>query len=411
MTNPIKQQFTVAERLQKSLFKTQNPISLIISGPPGFGKSTSARRVCEEYDIPWSPIRASAKGLVKWLHVLYREKNLAPLIFDDFDEVFTDPALLELFKIIIDSHDLRVLSNLVRGPNRIDPFPVGNPVVFLTNRDLRNESHFPSRVWATGIPALRDRGTIVQIPFDEGIVLDYTLELAPGVLKQVKVKDERGFSLCLSRIKQDEIIDHLRRNAERYHEVSPRTLAKLGKLRLAIPDDNTWEAVRDGQLKRVQSRKENLGRRLNEARWNGKGGNWATPQDFFDALDAEFDFTLDVAAETWNAKCPLYFTPDHDGLSQDWGTERCWMNPPYGVVIERWMQKAYEAAQKGATVVALVPARLNAKWWHQYAEKGEMRTIDGRLWFTTQDGDRQQLMTDSVLVIFRPPADQLRIAA
>ena len=51
MTNPIEQQFIVAERLVRSLFKTRNPISLIISGPPGFGKSTLVRRVCDEYDI------------------------------------------------------------------------------------------------------------------------------------------------------------------------------------------------------------------------------------------------------------------------------------------------------------------------------------------------------------------------
>jgi hypothetical protein len=252
MINAIEQQLLVAERLLRSLFKTRNPISLVISGPPGFGKSTLVRQVCDEYGIAWSPIRASAKGLVEWLHVLYLHENPTPLIFDDYDEVFTDPALLEIFKIVLDSHDLRVLSNQVSGPNRIDPFPVKNAVVFLTNRDMRNKAHFGTRTWATDIPAMRDRSTILQIPFDESIVLDYTLELAPRLLKQLKVKDERGFSLCLSRIKQDEIIDHLRGNAERYHEVSPRKLVKLGKLRLAIPDDDIWEAVRGGQLKLAQ---------------------------------------------------------------------------------------------------------------------------------------------------------------
>jgi replication-associated recombination protein RarA len=97
VTNPIEQQFIVAERLLRSLFKSQNPISLTISGPSGFGKSTLVRRLCDKYDIPWSPIRASAKGLVKCLHVLHQHKNLMPLIFDDFDDVFTDAALLEFF--------------------------------------------------------------------------------------------------------------------------------------------------------------------------------------------------------------------------------------------------------------------------------------------------------------------------
>ena len=47
--------------------------------------------------------------------------------------------------------------------------------------------------------------------------------------------------------------------------------------------------------------------------------DWSTPQDLFDALDAEFRFTLDPCATPENAKCQTYFTVDEDGLAQDWG--------------------------------------------------------------------------------------------
>jgi DNA N-6-adenine-methyltransferase (Dam) len=43
---------------------------------------------------------------------------------------------------------------------------------------------------------------------------------------------------------------------------------------------------------------------------------WATPQAFFDAVHAEFSFTLDVAAHADNAKCARYFTEADDGLAQ-----------------------------------------------------------------------------------------------
>jgi site-specific DNA-methyltransferase (adenine-specific) len=62
---------------------------------------------------------------------------------------------------------------------------------------------------------------------------------------------------------------------------------------------------------------------------------WATPQEFFDALDREFRFELDVCALPDNAKCPRYFTPDDDGLAQSWAPAVCWMNPPYGRDIGR----------------------------------------------------------------------------
>ena len=46
---------------------------------------------------------------------------------------------------------------------------------------------------------------------------------------------------------------------------------------------------------------------------------WATPQDFFDKLDAEFHFNLDPCADETNHKCERYFTKGQDGLKQDWG--------------------------------------------------------------------------------------------
>lgn len=70
---------------------------------------------------------------------------------------------------------------------------------------------------------------------------------------------------------------------------------------------------------------------------------WATPQDLFDKLDAEHHFTLDVCATADNAKCNKYLTQEMDGLSIDWHDNVCWMNPPYGREIGKWIKKAYES--------------------------------------------------------------------
>ena len=107
---------------------------------------------------------------------------------------------------------------------------------------------------------------------------------------------------------------------------------------------------------------------------------WETPQSLFDELNNVYHFDLDVCALPDNAKCENYFTPDIDGLKQEWsGT--CWMNPPYGREIGKWMKKALESSRNGATVVCLVPARTDTAWWHDYAMKGEIEFIRGRLKF------------------------------
>lgn len=126
---------------------------------------------------------------------------------------------------------------------------------------------------------------------------------------------------------------------------------------------------------------------------------WSTPDDLFELLNDEFSFDLDVCATPGNAKCPLYFTEADDGLAQEWRGV-CWMNPPYGRVIGDWMAKAHAAADAGATVVCLVPARTDTDWFWQHARHGEIRFLHGRLKF----GDATSAPFPSCVVIFgRPP--------
>ena len=130
--------------------------------------------------------------------------------------------------------------------------------------------------------------------------------------------------------------------------------------------------------------------------------DWETPWRLFDDLDKEFGFDLDVCATEDNAKCKSYFTKEQNGLTQEWrGT--CWMNPPYGRSIGKWMQKASESAEKGfSTVVCLVPAMTDTAWWHDYAMKGEIRFNRGRVRF---EGAKENAPFPSAVVIFRRKND------
>lgn len=127
---------------------------------------------------------------------------------------------------------------------------------------------------------------------------------------------------------------------------------------------------------------------LNQGLFSSEKQDWCTPQQFFDELDAEFHFVLDAAATHQNSKCKRCFTPEDDGLIQNWdvgGAAYC--NPPYGKEIGLWVKKAYEEAQKGTTIVMLIPARTDTKYFHEYIyHKAEIRFVKGRLKFTDENG-------------------------
>lgn len=129
---------------------------------------------------------------------------------------------------------------------------------------------------------------------------------------------------------------------------------------------------------------------------------WETPQDFFDTLNNEFHFTLDVCANDKNKKVNKYFSIEENGLYQKWEGV-CWMNPPYNKDIGRWIGKAYESAQEGTMVVALIQGRSNDTiWWHDYVMKSsELRFIRDRLHFGL-NGKFTRANISSLLVIFKP---------
>ena len=126
---------------------------------------------------------------------------------------------------------------------------------------------------------------------------------------------------------------------------------------------------------------------------------WETPQDFFDMLNEEFHFTIDVCALPKNAKCRKFYTPEQDGLSLPW-TGTCWCNPPYGRSVGEWVHRAFFASEGGATVVMLLPARTDTKWFHDLiCGKAEIRFVRGRLKF---GGCKNNAPFPSMVVIFRP---------
>lgn len=121
--------------------------------------------------------------------------------------------------------------------------------------------------------------------------------------------------------------------------------------------------------------------------FSSKNNAWCTPRDFFEELDREFNFTLDPCCTEKSALCKKYYTADDNGLIQDWGGERVFVNPPYGREISKWVKKCYEESLKPNTIVVmLIPSRTDTSYFHDYIlKKAEVRFLRGRLKFIDLD--------------------------
>ncbi len=148
--------------------------------------------------------------------------------------------------------------------------------------------------------------------------------------------------------------------------------------------------------------KTKIARFRNNGRWHSRGSDWATPPELVSYLDKHYRFTLDVCAEKWSAKHKNYYTKKDNALTKDWSKDICFMNPPYGKDLKIWMEKAFNEAKKGATVVCLVPSSTDTSWWHLWAMKGHIIFLRGRPRFLTKEGTWQQTFSSSVLVVFSP---------
>ncbi|OHY64670.1 DNA N-6-adenine-methyltransferase [Stenotrophomonas maltophilia] len=131
--------------------------------------------------------------------------------------------------------------------------------------------------------------------------------------------------------------------------------------------------------------------------WYGKGRhqNWRTPGSIFDALHAEFRFTLDGASEPGNGLLPLASTAD---APISWTGHRVFCNPPWSNI-----RPFVDQAPWADLAVFLVPARTNVGWFHHALKLGaQTRFFFGRPKFELPDhsGNGHNSPVDCLLLIF-----------
>lgn len=147
---------------------------------------------------------------------------------------------------------------------------------------------------------------------------------------------------------------------------------------------------------------------MNSVHFSTGKDDWGTPQDLFDALNEEFNFTLDPCADNNNHKCAKYYTIEQDGLAQSWAGETVFCNPPYSrktktnAVKLHGCKNVTKRQPRGIVVVMLIPARTDTIMFHDYIlGKAEIRFIKGRVNFEI-DGQKSKdpAPFPSMIVVF-----------
>lgn len=127
---------------------------------------------------------------------------------------------------------------------------------------------------------------------------------------------------------------------------------------------------------------------ISAVHFSSEKDDWATPPELFARWNRIFQFDLDAAATAANALTTRWLG-EHDGLGSalrvrwaDYGT-RIWVNPPYGRGIGAFTAKAAEAAEDGALVCGLLPARTDTAWWQDtvLAAGATVHFLRGRVTF------------------------------
>ena len=237
----IRERFEILDEMSKAA--TNGDIrAMIVSGPPGVGKSYGVEQVIEKaclFDqIAGKRLRAevikgsaTALGLYSTLYK-YSDPNCV-VVFDDCDSILLDDVSLNLLKGALDSGKKRKISwladsNLLRREGIPDSFNFQGSVIFITN--LKFDT-MKSQKLRDHLDALQSRCHYLDLTLDT--MRDKLLRI-----KQIAADGALFQDMDLDQESQDQIIAFMDLNKNQLREVSLRMAIKVAQLRKSFPD--TW---------------------------------------------------------------------------------------------------------------------------------------------------------------------------
>jgi hypothetical protein len=245
----LRERFDMLEDMTKAT-KKGAVRAMIVSGPPGVGKSFGVERVLGKHDLiadiaqdsklkKYEVVKGamSAIGLYVKLYKYADKDNV--IVFDDCDSIFSDELSLNILKAALDSKKTRKIhwntdSFKLRNEGVPDSFEFKGSAIFITNLKFdkakgKIKEH---------LMALESRCHYVDLTIDteREKMLRIKQIVRDGMLKEYKLADDI----------QQEIVDFVDINKARLRELSLRTVLKVADLAVAFP--TKWEAMAENTV-------------------------------------------------------------------------------------------------------------------------------------------------------------------
>ena len=239
----LRDRFQILEDMARAVKKGEVR-ALIVSGPPGVGKSFGVESVLQKDDLfttlaqrkPKYEIvkgNMSALGLYAKLYE-FSEKG-SVVVFDDCDDVLMDQLSLNILKGALDSNDRRYInwnldSRLLRTEGIPDRFEFCGSAIFITNVKFE---FVRSKKLRAHLQALESRCHYIDLQMDteRERMLRVKQIVSEGMLQKYEFEES---------VKQ-EIVDYIELNKSQLRELSLRMVLKIADLRQSFPD--TWQKM------------------------------------------------------------------------------------------------------------------------------------------------------------------------
>ena len=251
--NRLRDRFEILDDMTRAV-KAGKVKAMIVTGPPGVGKSFGVEKVLSKHDVfanvandeklkKYEVVKGamSAIGLYSKLYHFSDRKNV--LVFDDCDSILLDDLSLNILKAALDSSKKRTIhwntdSSLLRREGVPDSFEFKGGAIFITNIKF---DHVKSKKLRDHLEALESRCHYLDLTIDterEKLLRIQQVITECGMLDSYELEDHTKL----------EVVDFLKANTHRVRELSLRTVLKIADLAASFPDK--WKAVAESTVMR-----------------------------------------------------------------------------------------------------------------------------------------------------------------